>query len=81
MIYRYDRNMWLIDQKTWCVHITKYILTAIVFILDETTQAQYQHSQEIWEETKEGLSIKEEDVKAEHWQGRYVTNSGCPVSS
>ena len=35
------------DQKIWCVHITKYILTAIVFILDETTQAQCQHSQEI----------------------------------
>jgi hypothetical protein len=37
----------LIDKKIWCVHITKYILAAIVFILDETTQAQYQHSQEI----------------------------------
>jgi len=30
---------------------------------------------------KRGLLMKEEDVKAEHWQGRYVTNSGCPVSS
>ena len=31
---------------------------------------------------KRGLSIKEEDVKAEDWgQGRYVTNSVCLVAS
>ena len=47
---------------------------------------QYKHNTNTLKKSekrqKRGLSIKEEDVKAEDWgQGRYVTNSECLVAS